>query len=530
MRFERTPSLKNSLYFVCFFFVCYFLISPSVALPKPHGVPSPTKIPLFGRIKFTGYEDDRLSEDWYARVALFYDGSGKTTDAINSKKELYCYKVEATNGVHVRAGGVYKWFGETHNSYSFASNVYSQPVELITLSNIDSNKIKAMSESQRIKTLDRQALLAEALGAVDIFHFNLAVLEQSDRNLMAELQKYAVDSTVQRLFAKNYMSEHALFSDIIAINHSENIASDGQEILLAAKNSTTFPGIAAEAIHALVILENTGKLKTVTRDDFSSFLRHIFDKSGNLLFRPSCVALASIGNDKDKMNIVAGLTSPDRERRIGCLIAVNKSKLPGGLKIVSQLLEEQSDATETNLVRDILRSTSEQTPIESSLQLPRYLMRNGKAEPGFKLKIESKSQTDSITRLIPSRATSFNGVSVLQIDYPNNQTFGIFQLTLDTSRVDDFYNYKQLVVRMRSLAASKRTIKIGIKGKSDPDDQTPSQVPFSNISSDFSNYIVPLNKLDDEQHQRLHTVTIACEIAFGGIDAQVFQIEEIYYQ
>ena len=105
----------------------------------------------------------------------------------------------------------------------------------------------------------------------------------------------------------------------------------------------------------------------------------------------------------------------------------------------------------------------------------------------------------------------------------------------------DFSEYTELVVEMKSEEPDKN-VDIGIKGAEfkgvrDPGPQTKFKRVFTDVSTEWQEYRLPLrgamaqlsSRAAANQIVRLQTLKIVTELALGSHEKQVFYIRKIYF-
>ncbi len=480
---------------------------------------------LYGRVELQDHPPASKSDDYFVEVTVQYETPHNAKSIPqNSKYDLYSYRV-IPSVVPVRL----HFFACNYKPQNSLYQVVAEPHDIAIYPPIKMMlrvpKAKPKSSQEVQQMLKQESAFYNVPETYDILQYNLAMLRyefRNNRELNGSVEKFMNSSSSEPFMTSRYTSRQPLYLNIIRRNGGEKIAIAQNSLLLLMKDADAFAGIRASAIKALAADTN---LQPDIKAEFLNFLHQQTTSSNMLLFRPSRTAIAKIGTSDDRKAIMSDLdVKNDSERVLASLIAIRNSRLddPSVSPDTAEPAKEALDRWDN----------TETLPTPSRL---RSLWNSGVLAAG--LKIESFTSE----KILNWHSIVQVGDDVaIKVVYPANQKFGILQIsrvqTGNTTSTSDFSDCTELVVEMRSEDPD-RNIDVGIKGVQDDNDQTPFKRTFTDVSTEYKEYHLPLQgqsaqlsgRAASKQRLRLESLQILTELAFGAKERQVFYIRKIYF-
>jgi len=481
---------------------------------------------LYGRVELQGHAIASKSDHYYVQVCAEYEKpQNLPVSKQNTKWDLYSCRVPV-GPVRVRL----RFVADDYQPLCTDGYInIDKPSDIPIFPPVQMHRVipkKAYASSaELLEGLKQQSIAFNLTKSYDVFQQNLASLRYAYRNnpdLSGAIQQFQTASTAQPFMAPQFFNRQALYFDIIRRANGENVSISQSSLMTLMKDENAFPGIRANAIKALAADE---ALKPQIKTEFLDYLRVQSANSSALLFRPARSGLAKIGSPEDKRDVLNDVSrKDDPERVLAALIAVRNSRL-----------DDSSTNPETAPAAKSALSEWAKMPEAPPPSRVKYIWSGGVLAPDLDMKTFTSGN-------IPNwyQVAQDGDDTVLRLDYPANQEYGVLQImvhqTSTTPRTQDFSNYAELVVELKS-ADPDRNVDIGIKGAKDPDAQTKFKRTFSDVSTDWQEYHIPLQgeaaqlsaRAATNQVERLQNLKIVTELAFGAKDRQVFYIRKIYF-
>ena len=521
----------------------FFLCCPAVVLALPGSglcapaVPSYSKLHkeppttlIFGRTILDGYEPALTSDTYLYSVTVQYEGEKTRQPDRPSSGELFCYRV--TLGRKLQTFFETTGYASQYGPLTKVQIAYGQAAHPdVRLSPQPSDTSLAPAELRH--KLDAEAEAADSTQEYDLFQWNLAVLEtnfKANAGLENVIMAYEQEKQNQAYMAPQYSARRKLYASIIARNRGTDVVIDASSLIRLADGAGAlhdiFPAIRAQAIQAMAEEPLAPDEKTA----FLKYLRTQSDDSVSLLFRVSRTALAKMGDDSDQQRIIAELGSMDPERILASIIAVGKARLASGRGALRSLAGGSNPDPEiTSAAKTILRRWDIEQPLPlASLTSVVDIWNSGTQNSAFQMQALTGSGQKMGVRQVNDGAED-----VLEVDYPGDSLFGLLQFyipqAVQSPNTVDYSRYTDLVVVMRSETPGL-SVKVGIKGASDPQDTILFEPAVTNIGSDWNAYPISLIAgADDNQPKRLQSLTVPVQISFSGRQPQRLYIRRIYF-